>query len=570
MSPLERSFVILLTTLAAIAVVMGLLAVEEVQGKRVTYANGATVRYVDSSGTDLGECNSQALPCATVQYAVDMANSGDEIRISTGIYTDVHARSSPPSYWWRGPTIITQVVYLSKTVSLRGGFTITNWATPDPVVYPVILDAEGEGRVLFIAGDTNPTVEGLNIRGGNATGLGGGVLRADVGGGIFVHLSMPTIENNIVSDNLGNQGGGVYLDESSATLSNNTIMNNTVFEGLGGGAFLELSDATLNANKVFSNTALLGGGLYLNESPAALGQNTIIGNMASSGGGLHLGYSDSTVINNVISDNIATSYGGGLSLDNSSATLNSNVISNNMAGTGGGLDIIGIEGLPYCANVRLINNTIIGNKADNYAGGLSMSGCSATFSENRVIHNEAGNGGGLVLAGNVTLVNNVFFDNYANTTGSGIYILKGAYHFLHNTINHNRGGDGSGLVVVNSNFKPPSTTVALTNTIIASQTVGIAVSANNVAALTGVLWFNNGANLGGAGIITVANEYSGNPVFAMDGYHLSINSAAIDKAISAGVTVDIDYDPRIGTPDLGADELLTFNVKRLFLPVMSR
>jgi hypothetical protein len=74
------------------------------------------------------------------------------------------------------------------------------------------------------------------------------------------------------------------------------------------------------------------------------------------------------------------------------------------------------------------------------------------------------------------------------------------------------------------------------------------------------LWFDNVANWGGAGtIITGTRNYAGPPAFVNpdhSNYHLSMGSAAIDKGVDAGVTVDIDGDSRDSEPDLGVDEVV--------------
>jgi hypothetical protein len=110
--------------------------------------------------------------------------------------------------------------------------------------------------------------------------------------------------------------------------------------------------------------------------------------------------------------------------------------------------------------------------------------------------------------------------------------------------------------------------VALTNTIFADHSVGITVTAGNTATLNGVLWYSNTINYGGEGYISVTNEYTGDPAFAADGYHLTRASAAIDKAVDARVNDDIDSDPRPQGSgyDLGADEF----VYRIYLPVILR
>jgi hypothetical protein len=111
----------------------------------------------------------------------------------------------------------------------------------------------------------------------------------------------------------------------------------------------------------------------------------------------------------------------------------------------------------------------------------------------------------------------------------------------------------------------------MTNTIIADHAVGITVTAGNTATPNGVLWFGNGANTGGNGLITITHEITGDPAFAPDGYHLVTGSAAIDQGVDAGVTTDIDNQPRPqgNAPDLGADEYWPLD-KRIYLPLVLR
>jgi hypothetical protein len=120
---------------------------------------------------------------------------------------------------------------------------------------------------------------------------------------------------------------------------------------------------------------------------------------------------------------------------------------------------------------------------------------------------------------------------------------------VHTTIARNSGGDGSGIYINGNN-------VILTNTILVSQTIGIAVNAGSTARLNGVLWFGNGSNTSGAGLISVTNEVTGNPTFKSDGYHLCPSSAAKDTGVNAGVTSDIDGEARPWGSgfDIGANE----------------
>lgn len=125
---------------------------------------------------------------SSIQAAVDAAQPGAVIKVAAGVHTGVSARPVPPDYGNPPASgLITQVVYITKSVVIQGGYTTTNWTTPFPVTQPTTLDAEGQGRVIFITGDVSPTIGGLRITGGNAAGLGG--WSGDVGGGIYVFSS---------------------------------------------------------------------------------------------------------------------------------------------------------------------------------------------------------------------------------------------------------------------------------------------------------------------------------------------------------------------------------------------
>jgi len=490
------------------------------------------ILYVAPDGDDANHCASVTSRCRTIQRAVDVAQPGDEIRVAASTYVGVSARAG-----------VTQTVYISKTVTIRGGYTTANWTTPDPTANPTTLDARGQGRVVYIIGDISPEVEGLRITGGNATGLGGDPWGNAAGGGVYIYEAAATIRDCMVYSNTAStassgSGGGLFVRASRATVSGNTVVSNTASTASyahGGGLFLYARNATLNSNAVQGNTASTagwgyGGGLYLLNSDATLSGNTIVSNTAGSaergwGGGLYIWYSDATLSGNTVQGNTASTVdqgnGGGLYLLYSAATLSGNAI---------------------------VSNT-------------------ATLSPIAI-----GQGGGLLVlwSSPFTLTNNLVADNHANTQGSGLWFDGSdtdptSGWLLHTTIANNR-SSGQGV------FMGGYTTLAFTNTIIAGHhSVGINVTVGSVATLEATLWYNNGADTGGGGTVIGSTNVYGDPAFANPSawdYHLTAGSAAIDAGVNAGVTTDTDGDSRPqGTGyDIGTDEF----IPHIYLPIVLR
>jgi fibronectin-binding autotransporter adhesin len=437
-------------------------------------------------------------PCfASIQEAVDAADHPEDVvKVAAGTYTGVQSRPSPPGYL--GTSVVTQVVYVSKTVTVRGGYTAANWNTADPEANPATLNAQGMGRVLYITGDITPTIEGLLIAGGDASDQSGGPLGHDAGGGMYVYtatitVSECTIVSNTASTISAGFGGGLYLENSDATLNGNTMSGNTastVGSGFGGGLYLRNSPAMLSANTVAENTAsagggAYGGGLYLDRSNATLLDNVIRSNASSTyadatGGGLSIANSNVTLDGNTIVSNTASTAswgdGGGVALEASAATLDGNPIISNTAGAagrgdGGGLWI-------FTSAVTVTDNTVESNIASigdqGFGGGLYLDNSGGSLTGNRVLNNVAstaaeGSGGGLYLQeSNATLENNTVQGNIASTgdwgTGGGLCLVRSDAVVQSNTIQRNAAsagywGNGGGMYLRSSDATIESNTV---------------------------------------------------------------------------------------------------------------
>jgi len=206
------------------------------------------------------------MPCyATLQAAIDAAQPGDEIRVTQGVYTNV----TVVDYDLTGlPQTLTQTMFIDKSLTVRGGYTITDWTTAQPLTYPVVIDPQGRGRGGFISipdwgTSITVTLEGLSITHGYAQ---------DSGGGLFVRGGSVTISGCHVTRNEGGSvGSGIYLSGDGVTLTNNVVAHNT---GLGYGLGVEMGIPTLSGNRITHNS----NGLLLWSTVATLTNNLIAAN----------------------------------------------------------------------------------------------------------------------------------------------------------------------------------------------------------------------------------------------------------------------------------------------------
>ena len=578
----------------------------------VQNATTGKIICVATSGEDRPDCGTEGNPCRTVQYAAYQAQPGDEIRVAEGTYTGTNTNGG-----------LSQVAFLTETLTIRGGYSTANWNTPDIAVNPTTLDAEGNGRVLVISDTITVHVEGLRLEGGNASGLGGGPVARDAGGGLYILTGTVTISKCTIFSNTGSTtgpgyGGGIYVRDGAITLRNSKIISNTAgtnVYGYGGGLYLDHGNAILVQNKVMSNTASFldagyGGGLYLDgtfaeEYPTAiLLGNTLWGNYGSrtadgQGGGMYANHYHVELLDNLIQYNTGGAgdegKGGGLYIFFSDALLEGNLVRYNIASRGEE----GISGGVHfctCPDVTLKNNTIFSNTANThgngYGGGVSFCKTTASLDSNAIISNTAtfstaldvrGWGGGVWTGDRASLSfsNDLIAGNHAKTQGGGLWLGveripanpedRPVIHLQHVTIADNRGDYYEhGVYVTN-------TVAFLTNTIIAGHAdFGIYVATGGEATLEATLWYSNSIDhtYGNNTRIGDRNFY-GDPAFADPGewdYHIGEGSAALDRGVVTGVRGDMDGERRPWLiPDLGADEYWPPDVGiRAYLPLVLR
>ena len=552
-------------------VVLGLLA-----PGATAHAGTLTVRFVAADGN----CGSNS-PCYdTIQAAVDEAAAGDIVRVAGGRYTGVSARGGA-----------TQLVYLDRSLMIQGSYDPLLW-TVDPANHPTILDAEGQGRVLYVTGVVSPVLDGLHI----VNGVGAN------GGGLYGEDAALTLSNShVYSNHTNGLGGGIYLERSQATLSGNHIYTNTTgANGRGGGLALVDSPATVTENVIEQNAAHVGGGVLVNSTRtgrgAVLRDNTIRDNVAfdvsqngytfdGAGGGLELSsYVTDTVEGNTLSGNLAK-WGGAIHAYGTTATIRGNTIQQNRAPThGGGLYLQG-------GQITLEENDILSNTTENFGGGLMILGDNSVVRANTFRGNSTvWCGGGMYAGGGGLFDGNVFLANTSTQQGGGAFVnhATGA-HFLNNVFAENSAAEGGGLYLWGSDLRLDHTTLArnssgdgravfidkypgrvspeeptiytstivFSNTIVAGHAIGFHATPDNSLTVDGVLWWETPTHFQTSGAqLAVHDEFSGDPLFQADGYHISAYSAARYK-VDGGLDHDVDGQLRDwATQDLGADEFV--------------
>ena len=218
------------------------------------------------------------------------------------------------------------------------------------------------GRVLHLQGSLNEyALRKLTVRGGFATGIGGGILADNIGGSV----SLGRVK--VIGNHAASSGGGIWSAATDLKINKSTIAGN-FSDQQGGGVYLPATgglgpvSASIRSSTISDNTGVgNGGGLiadgtdiggFPNPPQATLLNSTVAGNDTSgSGGGIRSGSGAIVALDNVTvahneaeRDGAGGGVGGGISRAASAGTftLGDALIAGNTVGaTGNGSQCAG-------------------------------------------------------------------------------------------------------------------------------------------------------------------------------------------------------------------------------------
>ncbi len=566
-------------------------------------ADISTVRYVATTGSDVGDCSSPVSPCRTIQYAVNQSASGDTILVAGGTYT-YNANVDMCSF------LLTRAVvcFVDKQLKIWGGYSTDNWFTADPAANPTIIDGQNTYRGVAAIGynttNAHLHMEGFTIR--NCRAQGPTYLNpydpSGVGGGMLVQHASVTLKEVIFRNNqavgqdtssgVGGQADGAALRIEEPPAGTTSLLQRVTFEGnqsyggtgpeRGGVAFGALFIYKANViieDSVFTNNLAqagnstgsgsfgsppnadaLGGGIAIQESTVALRRVTVTGNRVRGGNASQYG---------------GGAYGGGIFVENFgklgiSVTISDSYIADNMGiggaattggrAAGGGIDV-------DSSNITIERTLVISNSV---TGGSSTGGFGGI-----------GAGGGLYVfpgwEGTYLTLNNVVVAWNTASQGSGIshpgygggggIVIHGVNaNINHATIAHNQINSplvlGQGLLVQpwpSPDDPQRQAVVNLNHSVIADHTSGGTAAAAIVVQQSSVLNFNQGLFAGNTkntnddgspvsagtinGLNTMRSSSSAgflSPGHPYHNYHLRLDSPAIDMGTGSTVGDDID------------------------------
>ena len=376
------------------------------------------------------------------------------------------------------------------------------------------IHVQGPHAVTHISGST---IDGNTVRDG-----GGGIYA--VNGGVL------TLDNSVVSNNIGSaQGGGIMARDIVVIISDSTFSDNiggdaSLASGRGGGIYADTSDVTIERSSFDGNDSGAGGGIGFADGPRLIiRDSTISSNIASGGGGIFF------VVGLTARNN---------GLDEARFLITDSTVSNNgAAGTGGGIDFDAAE----VVTTAVIENSVISGNTAVWGGGISgailgsltiketeLSNNVATFANPHGVPGVGGGGVSIIVTEGFSLETSLVSGNSAPLTGGGGIFVAAAFpsfvNITNTTFSGNSAGQGGGAI-----FTAPLTGIRVNNSTFSGNTSDFPGDVAYLAAISSVIVFKG----------TIIDSPEGNTACAGAGTPVSFGYN-IGSEDTCGLTVSTD------------------------------
>jgi hypothetical protein len=562
---------------------------------------------VAPTGSDQSGCGSVALPCQSLQFAVNAFPSDGTgvILAATGTYTSPQPR---------------EVIRVAgKRLTIQGGFTMA-FTAYDPDANPVIIDGENARSCvttepLFNADRTHLTLIGLTLTRGNAA-LDLSDMKSAFGGGLnafestVLVIDVDVIDNTAVAQDRSSEvpgnggGGGLSFRQATGVLSDVTLIGNSAIGGngtgvaairgglgAGGGVFSFESIISMNGVVARDNIARAG------DAPNSIGDDAISQSADGHGGFWASNFTRAEASRLVVTGNQSfggsgatfggLALGGAIFFEHPSAPVHlQDVVFRDNQGFGG--DAVGN---PSMQNSLAAGGAIFAEDAELtiergvFVGNLAQSGDGTTVggsSGGGAIYMNAVRGVPVSLdATNVIIAGNTSRAGLGATPGfafgGGIFaqaaVSTSVTNLTHVTFADNIVEDGEfnqGAAA----WVGPGAILSSSFGIVSGHTSGTPGTGAGEAILVlgqvgfdDTLWHGNTEKFFPFdSSFTDTSPSMGDPAYVdptgtPPDYHIGSNSAALDAAEASTSPFDVDADPRpfepqsgSGVADLGADE----------------